>query len=266
MEANEMLEALSWYGAILKNDNNKPVLFPANRMGYMMDGAEISDNDGNYNELSSDKFSMVKCYFIKDGIPISPEQASEDYNYQGLGFQIQDICEIGVSNLGSKIDNLFEYYQEDTSGFKEMLEYVMTDFLETEIQDKQYLGFVIIVEDKGESYPCLYCMNKFGSFYPGFMYKAQNKLFENFDDKHTAQILQVQFQDGTVPVNISDAYKEMSVEPENIFITAKKIGEIQLQEQYDSWEQAIEESKDTTLNTLRMGMYALHNQMETESN
>ena len=264
MENNEMIDSLSWYGAILKNEKNKPVLFPANRMGYIMDGAEISDEEGYYQDLDVDKFSMVKCYFLKDGIPISPEQASEDFNYQGLGFQISDICQIGVSNLGIKITNLFEYYQEDIVGFKEMLEYVMVNFLEQEISDKKYLAFAIMKDDEGELSPALYCMNKFGKFCSGFSYNAQSKIFETTDGANVAKILEVQFKDGTVPIGIEEAFRRMELEPDNIFISAEHLGLIELKDEHNSWEEALEKDADSTLNTLRMGMYAVYNKNQKE--
>lgn len=254
-----MLDALSWYGCIIMNEENSPVLFPVSRMGYLMDGAEISDEEKVYTDLGFDKISIVRCYFTKDGYPISPEQASEDYAYQDLGFHVTDLSEVSVSSMGNSIGNLYEFYQEDPDEFRQMLEYVMNNFMEEDMADKRYLGFAIMTNDKDEG-PYLYAMNKLGQVYPGFSYKAQDKMFEQTEGLTTAKIMELQFMDGTQPITITEAQSRMENEPENIFITAENIGNVELQHTYDSWDEALDADYDNTMNTLRMAMYALQEQ------
>lgn len=225
-----------------------------------MDGAEISDEEGAYTDLGLDKISIVRCYFTKDGLPISPEQASEDYAYQGLGFHVSDLSEVTVSSMGNSIGNLHELCQEDPEEFKQMLEYVMNNFMEEDLADKKYLGFAIMTNDDDDAGPYLYAMNKLGQMYPGFSYQAQDKMFEATEGLDIAKIMELQFMDGTVPITITEAQSRMESEPENIFISATSLGNVELQHTYDSWDEALEADYDNTMNTLRMAMYALQEQ------
>jgi hypothetical protein len=68
--------------------------------------------------------------------------------------------------------------------------------------------------------------------------------------------------DGTFPIPLKQAHDRMDLEPENIFISARNLGHIELREDmgFASWDTAIDEDEDNTLNTLRMAMYALQQQ------
>ena len=244
-----------WYGCVVLNEEDEPILFPLSRNGEMMDGAGIEDPTKAYADLGKGGVAIIQCQFQKDGLVISPEEASRDYNYDDLDFNTLILAKATVNGLIGKIDNVWAMYKESREKFQTMLTSCMEDVVEQENSDKKYLAFSIYeAETQTQS---MYVMNKLGRMYPKFKFKGGKT--DSQDNLNEGSIYEIQFRDGTLPITIKEANGRMSTDAENIFLSAELIGAVKLRDDYkfQTWEEAIEKDYESMEPLMKHSMFAL---------
>lgn len=244
-----------WYGCIVLNEENEPILFPLSRNGEMMDGAGIEDPEEAYSDLGKEGVAIIQCQFKKDGVVISPEEASQEHSYDDLEFNTLVLAKATVDGLLGRVDNIWAMYKESSEKFQEMLSTCMEDVVERENTEKKYLAFSVYeAETETQS---MYVMNKLGKIYPKFKFKGGKT--ESQDNLDEGSIYEIQFQDGTLPITIKEANGRMSTDAENIFLRAELIGAVKLKEDYEfkTWEEAIAQDYETMEPLMKHSMFAL---------
>jgi hypothetical protein len=254
-EIENDVDSEKWYGCVVLDKELEPILFPLNREGDMMDGAGIEDPTKAYDSLGRDGVAIIQCQFKKDGVLISPEDASTEFNYEGLDFNTMILATIKVNGLLGKIDNVWEMYEESSDKFQIMLASCMEEVVEGESPDKRYLAFSVYEAETDTQ--SMYVMNKLGRMYPKFKFKGGKETSEETMDE--GSIYEVQFQDGTLPITLKEANGRMSTDSENIFLSASLIGGVKLKEDYkfQTWEKAIEDDYDKMESLMKHSMFAL---------
>lgn len=244
-----------WYGCVILDADQDPILFPLNREGEIMEGAGIEDPTYAYASLGKGKLAIVQCQFKKDEKVISPEVAYKEYEYQDLEFNTMILSKVSVHGLIGKLDNVWGLYEESPERFGAMLENCMEEFLEKENPDKKYLAFSVYeTTDDSKS---LYVMNKLGKMYPKFKFKGGKEGVEK--NLNQSEIYEVQFQDGTLPITLREAEKMTREEPDNIFLSASLLGSVKLKDDYkfQTWEEAVEKDYDEVESLMKFSMFAL---------
>lgn len=265
-----------WYGCVIKPEGaDKPVLFSLNRMGYLMDGAEISDDDGVYEDFSPSDIGIVKCLFIKDGNAISPEQASEDHRYQDLSFEVkcEDVIQEPVSIQHGKIHDLFELLNESPNDFKGLLEDIINGYLEEELDGTPYRAALITAHDKeGNKAPYMMFVDRLGRITEplkcAFSKEESHPIFDIDkirDDEAIA--VHILFQDGTKPISMNEA-RSLIEEGEmgGVFMQSTHIGSLMLSKDsgFDTWEEALNNDNKDMTEILKFGLFSLAENSEFE--
>lgn len=256
-QEQQSISKSSWYGCVIQDNKGRPILFPFNRMGYAMDGAEIIDDEGFYKKnLNPTSLSVVKCHFLKENEILSPEQAVEDHYYQDLSFQIEDLEIYDIVNQRDfEFQSLWEMRSQDNSSFILTLKNTLNNYIEENDDNKSYLGFIIL--QNGEK--TLFVMDKLGFLYPSFIFQQDSSVEEVVTQPDEAIVVQVEFADGTMPIKIDEANSRIGREKDCIFISAKNLGRVVLKEEFGpSWESVLNsENKEDALQTLKTTMYAI---------
>ncbi|MDG1950796.1 MAG: hypothetical protein P8J32_08355, partial [bacterium] len=256
-----------WYGCVVLNEELEPILFPLSRSGEMMDGAGIEDPTGAYDDLGRGGVAVIQCQFKKDGVVISPEEASQEFEYDDLDFNTLILAKAAVNALMGQVDNVWEMYKESSEKFQTMLASCMEDVVEQENPDKKYLAFSIYEEK--EDTQSMFVMNKLGRMYPKFKFKGGKT--DSKDNLNEGSIYEIQFQDGTLPITIKEANGRMQTDAENIFLSAELIGAVKLKEDYkfQTWEEAVENDYDSMEPLMKHSMLSLkenNDKMKEEEN